>query len=314
MTLVTVLAGGVGAARFLEGLIRLAAQDHVTIIGNTGDDVEFYGLRICPDLDIVTYTLAGVVDAERGWGIRNDTNYCQQSLAGLGFESWFWLGDRDMATHIYRTSRLREGATLTEVTGELTKRFGLRVNLIPMSNDRVETRIITDHEELNFQEYFVKRHAQDAVRGVKFLGAEEADPSPGVIDSIRTSDHILIAPSNPAVSIGPILAIKGIRQALRENRRKTVGISPIIAGAPVKGPADKLMAGLGQEVSAYGVAQTYVDIMTGFIIDSQDKKIESRIKSLGVNVAVTDTLMRSLDDKVRVAKTVLDLAKNLATD
>ncbi len=314
MTLVTVLAGGVGAARFLEGLIRLAAQDHVTIIGNTGDDVEFYGLRICPDLDIVTYTLAGVVDPERGWGIRNDTNYCQQSLAGLGFESWFWLGDRDMATHIYRTSRLREGATLTEVTGELTKRFGLRVNLIPMSNDRVETRIITDHEELNFQEYFVKRHAQDAVRGVKFLGAEEADPSPGVIDSIRTSDHILIAPSNPAVSIGPILAIKGIRQALRENRRKTVGISPIIAGAPVKGPADKLMAGLGQEVSAYGVAQTYVDIMTGFIIDSQDKKIESRIKSLGVNVAVTDTLMRSLDDKVRVAKTVLDLAKNLATD
>lgn len=314
MTLVTVLAGGVGAARFLEGLIRLAAQDHVTIIGNTGDDVEFYGLRICPDLDIVTYTLAGVVDPERGWGIRNDTNYCQQSLAGLGFESWFWLGDRDMATHIYRTSRLREGATLTEVTGELTKRFGLRVNLIPMSNDRVETRIITDHEELNFQEYFVKRHAQDAVRGVKFLGAEEADPSPGVIDSIRTSDHILIAPSNPAVSIGPILAIKGIRQALRENRRKTVGISPIIAGAPVKGPADKLMAGLGQEVSAYGVAQTHVDIMTGFIIDSQDKKIESRIKSLGVNVAVTDTLMRSLDDKVRVAKTALDLAKNLATD
>jgi len=272
---------------------------------NTGDDIELHGLHISPDVDIITYTLAGIVDEEKGWGIRDDTFHCLEALNRLGCETWFKLGDRDLATHIYRTSLLKMGFTLSEATAVISKALGVKARIIPMSDHRVETRILTRDGTIHFQEYLVKRGMRDEVLGVKFAGVEEAEPAPGVVDSILDSDGIIIPPSNPIVSIGAILSIKGVREALRSSKARRVAISPIIAGHAVKGPLEKLLWGLGVEPSAYAVAAIYKDLVDTFILDQADIHERQRIERLGLKVVAAETLMKSLDDKVQLAAIAL---------
>lgn len=310
MDMLTALAGGVGAARFLEGLAGVVPQEEITAIVNTGDDIELYGLHVSPDLDIVTYTLAGQVDEERGWGIRGDTFHCLEALAGLSYETWFRIGDRDLATHIHRTMLLKNGLTLSEATKKVRGAFGVGVNILPMTDHKVETKIRTDKDVVHFQEFLVKRGAADRVQGVIFEGVEEAEPAPGVLPSLMEAEAVIVCPSNPIVSIGTILAVHGVRDALRKTKARVVAISPIIGGAPVKGPADKLMGGLGIEVSATGVAGLYKDFVDVFIIDNVDVSERPRIEAMGMRVIVTNTLMRNISDKVQLARTVLDACRN----
>jgi LPPG:FO 2-phospho-L-lactate transferase len=304
--LITALAGGVGAARFLTGLTRLVKDEDLTIIANTGDDIELFGLHISPDIDIVAYTLAGIVDEEKGWGIRGDTFQCLETLKNRGLDTWFALGDRDLATHIYRTNRLKQGFTLTQITSEVCQSLGLKIKILPMTNDKFETRITTDIGSMHFEEYFVKRKYKDEILGVEFVCAATAKPSPGVLDAILDAKVVVVCPSNPIVSIGSILSIEGVRDVLRRTKARVVGVSPIVAGLPIKGPADKILRGLGLEVSAFGVAQLYADFLDTFVIDSKDSAAKSRIEQLGVRVKVTNTIMKSLDDKVSLARAVLE--------
>jgi len=303
--LIIVLAGGVGAAKFLQGLVKTVPEEEITVIVNTGDDIQLHGLHISPDLDIVTYALAGIVDEEKGWGINRDTFHCLEMLKGYGHETWFNLGDKDFATHIYRTYLLKQGFSLSEATNRICQALGLKLRIMPMTNDKFETRIVTDKGTLHFQEYLVKRQAEDNVISVLFEGLEEARPAPGVVDSILTASLIVVSPSNPVVSIGTILSFNDIRDALRKAKAKVVAISPIVGGVPVKGPADKLMKGLGLEVSAYSVARLYQDFLDVFIIDHVDRNEKERIEQLGLKVVVTNTIMKTKEDKVRLAKTVL---------
>ncbi|MFQ6074049.1 MAG: 2-phospho-L-lactate transferase [Candidatus Bathyarchaeia archaeon] len=305
--MITALAGGVGAARFLQGLIRVIPEEELTVIVNTGDDIELYGLHISPDLDIVMYTLAGIVDEERGWGIKGDTFYCLEMLREYGYETWFKLGDRDLATHIHRTHLLRSGLKLSEVTRRICQALGLKVNVLPMTDQTIETVVATDKGRMHFQEYLVKRRAEDKVVNVEFKGSERAQSAPGVLSSISNSDAVIICPSNPIVSIGTILSVRGVREALKETKARVIAISPIVGGAPIKGPADKLMRGLGLEVSAYEVASLYKDFLDDFIIDIIDKDQKPRIETLGLNVVVANTVMKSLQDKVQLAKVVFGL-------
>jgi len=304
--MITALAGGVGAARFLQGLVKIVPEKEVTVIVNTGDDIELYGLHISPDLDIVMYTLAGIVDEEKGWGIRGDTFHCLETLRKYGHETWFNLGDRDLATHVYRTHLLKNGLSLSEVTDRLCQALGLNVKILPMTNDRFATKIVTDKATMHFQEYLVKRGAQDKVVNVVFEGSEEAQPAPRVVDSILESGVVVVCPSNPIVSIGTILSVKNVRTALKETKAKVVAISPIVGGRPIKGPADKLMQGLGLEVSAYSVAKFYQDFLDMFIIDRVDEAEKEHIESLGVQVIVTNTIMKALEDKVQLARVALE--------
>ena len=304
--MIAALAGGVGAAKFLTGLVKLVKQEDVSVIVNTGDDIEMFGLHISPDIDIVAYTLAGIVDDEKGWGIKGDTFQCLEMLKKFGLETWFALGDKDFATHIFRTDLLKKGFTLSQVTDEICRVLGLKVNILPMTNDKFETRIKIEEGSVHFEEYFVKRQAKDKVLGVEFVGAVNAKPSPKVTDSIMNAEVVVICPSNPIVSIGTILTVDGIRDALRRTSAKVVGVSPIVAGAPIKGPADKLLRGLGFEVSAFSVAKLYADFLDTFIIDNLDAAEKSRIESLGIRVRITNTVMKSLEDKVRLAKAVLE--------
>ncbi len=305
--MIAVLAGGVGAARFLQGLTKIVSPRDVTVIVNTGDDIDWYGLRISPDLDIITYTLAGIVDERRGWGLKDDTTHCLQGLGAYGWETWFRVGDRDLATHLYRTHRLRQGADLDKVTAEICKALNIRVRIIPMSNNFIQTSITTPNGAVNFQEYLVKRRMHDPVRGVQFKGIGRAKPAPGVVDSILRSERIVICPSNPIVSIGPIISLKGVKEALVDTDAKVVGVSPIIQGAPVKGPADRLLKGLNLEVSSFSVAKLYRSFLDVFVIDSKDEAEKPRIEGLGVKVVATKTLMETLEDKTRLAQVVLDV-------
>jgi len=302
---ITALAGGVGAAKFLQGLVRVVPEEEVTVVVNTGDDIELHGLHISPDLDIVMYTLAGIVDEERGWGIRGDTFRCLEMLAGYGQEAWFKLGDRDLATHIYRTQLLRGGLPLSEATDRLRRGLGVEARVLPMTDDRVETRVVTDRGTMHFQEYLVKRGAEDRVVDILFEGAEAARPAPGVLDAIRGAGAVILCPSNPIVSIGTILSVEGVRGALAETGAPVAAVSPIVGGRPIKGPADRLMSGLGMEVSAHSVARLYRDFLDVFVIDEADRSERGRIEGLGSRVVVTNTVMRTLEDKVQLAKTVL---------
>ena len=304
--MIVVLAGGVGAARFLQGLVQVVPQQRLTAIVNTGDDRDFYGLHVSPDLDIVMYTLAGVVDEAHGWGIRNDTYATMQQLARYGNEDWFLLGDRDLATHIHRTNLLRQGKTLSEVTEELRRQFGLELRILPMSDQPVATHIQTPAGLLHFQEYMVKRRCADEVQDVVFIGSGEARPAPGVLDTIKGAEAILIAPSNPIVSIGSILAVPGIHDILHEASGMVVAVSPIVGGAPIKGPADKLMRGLGMDVSAVGVARCYRDFLDVMVIDEQDAHHVSAIEDLGIPTVVTNTIMRDDAAKTTLARGVLE--------
>ena len=304
--MITALAGGVGAARFLTGLVKLVDGKDLSIIVNTGDDIELFGLHISPDVDIVTYTLAGIVDEEKGWGIRGDTFRCLEALRKFSLEAWFNLGDKDLATHMFRTALLKNGFKLSEVTAQISHALGLDVKILPMTDDNFETRILTDMGSVHFEEYLVKRGAKDKVLGVEFLGAESANPAAGVVESIMEAELVVICPSNPVVSIGTILAVNGVRDAVKRSDAKKVAISPIIAGVPVKGPADKLLRGLGFEVSAYSVAKLYSDFLDTFILDVVDSAEKDKIEKLGIEVKVTNTIMKRLEDKIELARTVLE--------
>jgi len=306
--MIVVLAGGVGAARFLQGLVQVVPQERLTVIVNTGDDRDFYGLHVSPDLDIVMYTLAGVVDETHGWGIQNDTYNTMQQLTRYGNEDWFMLGDRDLATHIHRTKLLHEGKTLSKVTEELRGLLGLSIRILPMTDQAVATHIQTPIGLLHFQEYMVKRRCTDEVLDVVFVGANESQPAPGVLDAIKEAEAILIAPSNPIVSIGSILAVPGIHDALHEASGTVVAVSPIVGGAPIKGPADKLMHGLGMEVSAVGVAGCYRDFLDVMVIDEQDAHLLSKIEDLGIPAVATNTIMRDGAAKAALAHKVLEAA------
>jgi len=307
MSRITALAGGVGAARFLDGLVRVTNPEDITVIVNVGDDCEIYGLYISPDIDTVIYTLAGIADDVRGWGIRGDTFNCLDMLSRYGVETWFKIGDRDMAIHILRTMLLRRGLKLQEVTDIIRRKLNVKVRVIPMTNDRVETIILTDSGLLSFQEYFVKRGFQDEVKGIIYRGIERAKPADGVIESIMNADGVIICPSNPIVSIGTIISINGVREALRETKAKIIGISPIIGGAAVKGPADKMLKEIGLEPSAYTIAELYRDFLDILVIDKADINLKDKIEGIGIKVYVTNTLMKSVEDKVRIAREVLNL-------
>jgi LPPG:FO 2-phospho-L-lactate transferase len=301
----TVLAGGVGAARFLEGVVQVVPQESVTVISNTGDDEDFFGLRVSPDIDIVIYTLAGAVDAERGWGLAGETYNALEALARFGEPTWFRLGDGDLATLAHRTQMLRDGATLAEATRSIAEAFGLRLRILPVSDDRIRTLVETDAGTLPFQEYFVHRRTEDAVRAVRFDGIDEAAPAPGVLDALLRADVVALAPSNPVVSIGPILAVPGIRDALRETRAKIVAVSPIIGGRTVKGPADRMMASLGMTPTAAGIAAAYAGFLDVLVIDDQDRDLAREVERAGVRCVVAPTIMRGPAEKRALAQTVL---------
>ena len=306
--MIVVLAGGVGAARFLQGLVQVVPQEQLTVVVHTGDDRDVYGLHVSPDIDIVLYTLAGIVDESHGWGVRGDTYHTMQQLTSYGYEDWFALGDRDLATQIYRTDLLRQGKTLSEITEQMRNHLGLGLRVLPMSNQPVQTHIKTPAGLLHFQEYMVKRRCIDEVKDVVFIGVEDAQPAPGVIDAIKDAEAILLAPSNPIVSIGSILAVPGIHDALHEASGMVVAVSPIVGGSPIKGPADKLMSGLGMEVSAVGVARCYRDFLDVMVIDKKDASLASAIEDLGIPAVVTDTVMHDMNAKAALAKEVLQAA------
>ncbi len=300
--MIAALAGGVGAARFLEGLIRVVPQKELTIIGNVGDDAEIYGLHVSPDLDIVAYTLAGLVDPARGWGFRGDTFHSQGWLRRYGYDTWFNIGDQDLATHIYRTEQLRKGRRLSEVTDDLVSRLGLEIQLLPATDDPLQTYVLTRRGRLHFQEYMVKLKTRPKVCGVIFRGDTSARPAKRVVESIAKATGIMICPSNPIVSIGAILAVRGIKPALRKTKAKIVGMSPIIGGQTVKGPAVKLMRAVGVKPSALGVAEYYRDFLDTLIIDRVDEGLVQDIEALGIKTIVANTLMRTIADKARLAR------------
>ncbi len=302
---VTVLAGGVGAARFLEGLIQVVAQEDVTVVSNVGDDEDFFGLRVSPDIDIVVYTLAGAIDAEKGWGLAGETFQALGALARFGYETWFGLGDADLATLAHRTQMLLDGATLSAATASIARAFGLRLAVLPVSDQRIRTLVETDGGMFSFQEYFVKRRTEDAVRALRFDGIDEATPAPGVLDAIRDAAVIAIAPSNPVVSIGPILAVRGVRDALRETRAKVVGVSPIIGGKTIKGPADRMMASLGMTPTAAGIAEAYAEFLDVLVIDEEDRNLAPAVEATGVRCIVAPTIMRGPAEKRALAAVAL---------
>jgi LPPG:FO 2-phospho-L-lactate transferase len=307
MPRVVELAGGVGGAKLADGLAAELGAD-LTVVVNSGDDLTLHGLAIWPDHDTVAYTLAGLDDAERGWGLANEAWTVMDGLAELGDETWFRLGDRDLATHLWRTDRLREGARPTAVALELAQRLGISATILPMTDDEVRTELETDDGWLEFQEYFVHRRQGPEVRRVRFRGAAEARATPEVLAALDAAGLIIIAPSNPIVSIGPILAVGGIREALEAARRRgvpTVAISGIIGGRALKGPADRMLASLGHEASALGVARLYVDLVGGFVLDNLDDALRPAIETLGLATFVTDTIMTDDRSRARFAAEVI---------
>ena len=292
------LAGGVGAARFLAGLVRVVPPEDVVAIVNTADDDEFHGLYVSPDLDSVTYTLAGASNVAQGWGLEGETFATLDALARFDVATWFRLGDKDLATHLFRTARLRDGVPLSTVTAEITRAWSVGVRLLPMTDDAVRTRISVQRgpdrvEELAMQRWFVGERAEPPVVAVRFQGAEQSRPAPGVLEALALADTIVICPSNPVISIGPILAVPGVRDALAARRDRVVAVSPIVGGAPVKGPADRLMAPLGIEVSCVGVARAYAEFCGSLVIDAVDADRVAEVEAAGVHAVVTDTMMRS---------------------
>jgi LPPG:FO 2-phospho-L-lactate transferase len=292
-TTITVLAGGVGGARFLRGLSQRTDPARLAIIGNTGDDEEFFGLHVAPDLDTVLYTLTGQADPDRGWGLAGETFACLGALGRLGEATWFQLGDRDLATHLWRTARLRAGWSLTRVTREIARRSGLRATLLPMTDDPVRTFVHTERGRLPFQTYLVRHRARGRVRRIEIAGARKARPAPGVLEALRRSRAIVIAPSNPLVSVGPILGVPAIRRALASRRAQAAAICPLVGGRPVRGPLHRMLRGLGHEVSPRGIARLYDGLIDLFVLDGADARWASRVRDLGLRVLVTDTVMHT---------------------
>ncbi len=305
---VVALSGGVGGAKLVEGLSHVVSAEDLSIIVNTADDEEFDGLYVSPDLDIVMYTLAGLVNRETGWGVDGDTWNSLAMLTRYGTPTWFRLGDRDLATHILRTAWLREGRTLTEITAELCQRLSLRVRLLPMSDQRVRTFVQTDFGMLPFQEYFVKHRAEVPVRRVVFEGSESARPTSEVLRTIAETDALIVCPSNPIVSIAPILALRTLREAIQGLRVPRIGISPLVGGRALKGPTVQMMEGLGLQADAVGVAMLLRDVLDVFVIDPVDEPLGGYIEALGIQVAIHPIVMDTVQEKIRVAREVLRLA------
>lgn len=311
---VVALAGGIGAGKFLRGLARVVPGDDLTVVVNIADDVVVHGLHVSPDPDSVTYWLGDVFDRERGWGRRDETFRATEELRAFGAaDAWFGLGDLDLATHLYRTSRLARGASLSDVTAEIAARFGVTARILPATDDPVTTRIdVLDATTgsplaLHFQSYWVERRAADTVNGVRYDGAERARPAPGVLDAIAGADAVVVCPSNPVVSIGPILAVPGIRGSVAARRDVATGVSPIVGGAPVAGMADRLMPAVGIEVSAVGVADRYRDLLAAWLVDDVDAASVPAVEALGIRCAATDTIMTDDDRAEAVARAALEL-------
>ncbi|HYL86054.1 MAG TPA: 2-phospho-L-lactate transferase [Candidatus Angelobacter sp.] len=302
---ITALAGGVGASKLLLGLYQVMDPAGLTIIVNTGDDLVLHGLKISPDLDIVTYTLAGIVDPVKGWGFRGETFHALKRLAAFGRPNWFNLGDRDLATHIHRAALLAEGKTLSQAAESIRVALGVKVRILPMSDSPIPTIIDSNEGPLHFQEYLVKRRAEPVVQGIRFAGAESALPSPGVLEAMRDADRILICPSNPLISIGPILAVPGVREALRARKSDVIAVCPIVGGKSLKGPSDKMLTQLGHTASALGVAKLYADFAGTLVIDPVDKAQAAAIQQLGIKVAVLPTVMKTLAQKRKLARALL---------
>ncbi len=306
-TRLVALAGGVGAARFLRGVIGEVDPASLTALVNTADDFVHHGLHISPDLDTVTYTLAGLVNEETGWGVANDTTRCLEMLDRLGQETWFRLGDRDLAVHLIRTRLLREGIPLSEITRRLRKTLGIAVRILPMTDDPVSTEIETPEGTLPFQDYFVRCGCRPSVLGIRFQGVERARPAPGVLEAIAEASGILICPSNPLVSVGPVLAVPGVREAIARTEAPVVAVSPIIGGKAVKGPADRMLRDLGHDPSALGVARLYEKLADIFVLDRVDEALRGEIEGLGMQVSVLDTVMSSPARARALGRAVLDL-------
>lgn len=307
--MITALGGGVGAAKFLRGLSKVIKEESLTVIVNTGDDISISGLRISPDIDIVIYWLSNIVDRKKGWGIRGDTFSCLEALRKFGLEDWFSLGDRDIATHIFRTYLRGMGFKPSEITVRIAKALDVGdIKILPMTDEDVETWILTDEGEMHFQEYLVKKQMNPTVKSVFIRGIEKAKPAPGVIDAIEESRLIIICPSNPIISIGPILKIIKIREALQRTKARIMAISPLVGGKPLKGPADRLMKGIGLEVSSTQVAKLYKDFIDGMVIDERDALEANAIRQLGIEPFVLDTIMNEDEKAEQVAKQVLKLS------
>jgi LPPG:FO 2-phospho-L-lactate transferase len=310
---VVALAGGIGAGKFLRGMTRLVPGPDLTVILNVADDVVVHGLHVSPDPDSVTYWLGDEFDRERGWGRRGETFRATGELRAFGApDAWFNLGDLDLATHVLRTAMLREGATMSDVVARVAARFGVGARLLPVTDDRIETRIDAvdattgERLDLHFQEYWVRRRAADHVKDVRFVGIDDARPAPGVLESIAGADVVVLPPSNPVVSLGPILAVPGLREGVAARRPAVAGVSGIIGGAPLAGMADKLMPAVGLEVTAAGAAAAYEGLLGAWVIDERDRVLAERVEATGVRVTVTDTVMRDDDDAERLARVTLD--------
>ena len=290
---ITALAGGVGAAKFLSGLVQVIAPEDLTVIVNTGDDFDWMGLRVCPDLDTILYTLAGISNRETGWGVAGDTFQALDRLRQLGCDAWFRIGDRDLATHIYRTERRQKGETLSKIIMDLCIRNRIGAHILPMTDAEVPTRIQTEEGTLEFQDYFVRRRCAPRVKGIVFEGCERAHPAPGVLESIGSADGIVICPSNPLISIGPILSVPGVREALARSGNPVAAVSPIIGGRALKGPAADMLAQLGMESSAAEIALFYHDFLDWLVVDEIDLGLVPRIRALGVGASTAHTIMDS---------------------
>src|SRR5689334_9179719 len=311
--MIVVLSGGTGGAKFVDGLRQVVPSKDLTIIVNTGDDLEWWGLYVSPDLDSITYVLAGLLSKERGWGVKGDTFFCLQAMGELGEPIWFHAGDRDLAVHLLRTKLLRQGKTLTEVAADIATRMGVQARILPMCNARVETRVDTPIGELSFEEYFVQRWYQDPVNSVRFAGAEKAEPAPGVIDAILSATVVLLAPSNPVTSIGPILAVPGIVEALKQTRAPVAAVSPIIGNTAVSGPAGILMAAQGLPVSIAGVARAYREFLDVLVVDKRDAEAAQELKQTGLRVHCANTIMSTADEKIELAREILSQVGSLTS-
>jgi len=305
--MICVLSGGTGGAKFVDGLRQVMPAEDITIVVNTGDDLLWWGLYVSPDIDSIAYVLSGMLSRERGWGVKGDTFLCLQAMGQLGEPTWFHTGDRDLAMHLLRSRLLAEGKTLSETTKLICDKLGVKARILPMSNSRVETRVDTPIGELSFEEYFVQRWYQDPVNSVRFAGASDAEPAPGVIEAITSADAVLIAPSNPITSIGPILAVPGIREALLRARGRIAAVSPIVGNAPVAGPAGILMQAQQLPCSIAGVARVYEDFLDVLICDTRDAGSADALRQSGLRVHCTQTVMRSSDDKAFLARETLDV-------
>ena len=303
--MIVVLTGGTGGAKFVDGLRQVVSAKELTIIVNTGDDLEWWGLYMSPDLDSITYVLAGLLSKERGWGVKGDTFFCLQAMGDLGEPIWFHVGDRDLAVHLLRSRLLAQGKTLTEVTAIIAAKMSVQARILPMSNARVETRVDTPAGDLSFEEYFVQRWYQDPVNSVRFAGSADAEPAPGVVEAILSASAVILAPSNPVTSIGPILAVPGIKKALQETSAPVVAISPLIGGKAVSGPAGVLMAAQGLPVSLAGLAQAYGEFLDILVADVADAKAAKELQRPGLRVVCASTVMRTAEDKANLAHAVL---------